>query len=272
MALQTFGNEYTKVKNMYFSDRKDITAHEINNLCCRHQKLKPYQQSNNKKSRVEIVEDFKKQRQKQDFQALSTTRNQPVITNVDDDEDQLEIVSEPTRLSSGMWLVPSVEYFRVGPFFSETPDGYHYCYRYHYGEPVSFRINRVERKIIFKFKSVPSLSSQEYNSLQLFKPSSGKDAETIILSECQIDLSNYIVYVPSDADLYTFCLRNSSEDKKNHLYFHHETESGGLLELLIPKMQEINDDFSAPRSNVSISISSKNVPLQGTNKTNNGEQ
>jgi hypothetical protein len=67
------------------------------------------------------------------------------------------------------------------------------------------------------------------------------------------------------------CQRNSSIDKKEHLYIYLETKSGGMLELLIPKMKEIVEEFSAPRGNVSISVRAKEVTLPGFDKVENEE-
>jgi hypothetical protein len=271
-SLLELGNEYSKIKSQYFKDRNDVTYHDINNFVNRTPTLKRIQESNLKKSRNTCIENFRQAnfQEKALNNINNNSNNHPTITDIDEDETK-RIVKEPTQLSTGMWLLPSDQFLRAGPFFTKTPQGYHYCYRYHYAEPVSFRVRRDEKLLIFQFKSVQSLSEEEYGRLQFFKQSPGKPDEIKFPdSENQNSyISTYVVHTPEDADLHTFCRSNSSLDKKDHLYKYLETESGGLLELLIPKMQEINEEFSAPRNNVSISVRAKEVNLPGGN--HNGE-
>jgi hypothetical protein len=129
--LMELGNEYSKIKSTAFNDRRDISHHDINNFVNRTPSLKKIQESNLKKSRNSCVENFRQTNFQERSLIQSNNNHGPTITDIEEDETK-RIVKVPTRLSTGMWLIPSEQYLRVSPFFTETPGGYHYCCRYKY--------------------------------------------------------------------------------------------------------------------------------------------
>ena len=74
-------------------------------------------------------------------------------------------------------------------------------------------------------------------------------------------ISCYALKAEEDADLFTFCKNINNKDPTKKPYAYHETASGGLLEILIPKMGEIDNVIVAPRGNIVTSIAGRSIKL-----------
>jgi len=166
------------------------------------------------------------------------SRQGPTISSIEDDDDCVQ----PKQLRNGL-LVPSNQFLKVPPFFTELEHGYHYCYRYHYAELLDFQVLPDRRAIEWKFKNEGCLSVEEMQALKLLKePLNGKEVK---YADKDNRVTYYISILPEDADL-------NARVQLEYL----ETAFGGLLEVMIQKISKNQLSFEAPRRNKTTSIRS----------------
>jgi hypothetical protein len=148
-ALEAYGNDYLKIKNIYYLHREDIDTKAINIHCSNHPELKKIQESNKIKQKNLAIAQFQQSVNKERSLVLSNNHPTGGATpksratqgpTVEDDDPEVPLknstcdcqtpLSTPQVLSNGMVLVPSISFLRSAPFFTEHKEYYQYVMRY----------------------------------------------------------------------------------------------------------------------------------------------
>jgi hypothetical protein len=241
IGLLTYGNDYSKMKDKFFSDRIDIKAHDINNHISNTPHLKQIQDSNLKKHRAKSIQDF--------HDSVNNERALVLRDDSESDEDddncsnncecQQEITT-PIQLKNGYFLVPNETFLRDSPFYYEAPESYKFCMRQHLGQFLDVQLLKEEKILEWRFTALTVLTQDEMS----------KVGQEMILTEKDNSLSIQHTKLPMDVDL-----------SARPIYTERNTDIGKILQVEIKKLKEVDLTYCSPRTENIITSVKPNVKL-----------
>ena len=113
IGLLTFGNNYAKLKSLYFK-QKDVDAHDIANHCASDQDLNSICKANKKNRRKKIIQNFR-DNQQMEIDDEESSENDYESESGEEEERQCEcrkLITTPTYLNNGNILIPNKSILR----------------------------------------------------------------------------------------------------------------------------------------------------------------